>query len=1165
MECPACRAQAPEGSRFCPSCGQPLETRVDERRVATVLFADLVGYTGLSEGRDPEQVKNLVDRCFERLVADVVSYGGRVDKIMGDALVALFGAPIAHEDDAERAVRAALQMQQTLQAEAGRLDVPVRMRIGINTGEVLVGALRAGGDYTAMGDAVNVASRLQVMADPGSVVVGSATHTMTADVVRYQPLGSVAVRNREEPVEAWIALEAVAPPGHRPRRLRAPLVGRDTELSLLRSALATAVQRRRPQVVHITGEAGMGKSRVAEELCGMASSDCGAAVLEGRCVPYGEANVWWPIAAAVRQAVGIERDDGPDVATQRCREVAAAGMGRPVDDAKVVRVAEGLLWFLGVPGALADVEAARARDDAVRSLVALVRKSAEHKPIVLLFSELHWADDLVLELLDQLPDRLSGLPVIIVMTARPDLEERWRPRTGRHNLVALHLDPLDRRSATTLLAALLESEPDPALADALFARSGGNPFFLEELASLVRPGSGLGVAGIDAIGELPVTLRGLLATRLDSLPPAERRVIDDAAVVGPVGTVKALSALRAGSGSSVPAVLEALAARDLIAMSGGDWSFRTELLREVAYETLSKAERARRHATLAAWLETSDGDGERVDGAVLEQVAHHYGAAADLVAELGPLDGVPDDVRTRALEWTERAARRAEHRETHAATIALLDRSIALLPRGRERRDALVRRARARAALRQTEQARADVTLVLEESGDGVDPANAAHALTVLGLVEQNEGQLNESAATLDEAVSRWREIGDRAGEADALRIRGMTEMFRGRLDEAEQWITDALELFRSLGDRRGEAWGLQNLAWIAFTAGDIATAHRRVVDAMEMFTDLADWGGRSWAAGLLAWVQMQLGHLDEADTLGEEVLGEAMQSGDRWAEGMMSLLLASTRLWTGRSDDAVERALQSRAIFADLGDVEGEMRAIGPLSRALIAAGRVSEGLAALADAAQLAQRLDGGGAGRQERLVAAFTAAQVGDGAGALEAASAVVPRPEGDPDVDTAIGLGLLLTGNADEGARRLQRAVTATTAPGPRTFAGASLVLAQAAAGRPAEALAAAADVDRSEGTYLDHLTLGYGTALAALQLGDRERARDEIDAAVALADSTQDRLSQALARLARSALAAATGDDDAAHRREEAVGRLRVTGAAGTGWDAVFRAAAGVSA
>ncbi|MDQ3756344.1 MAG: AAA family ATPase, partial [Actinomycetota bacterium] len=377
MTCPACAASVPDNARFCPSCGQVLSSRGDERRIVTVLFADLVGFVTLSENRDPEQVKNLVDRCFERLVADVNAFGGRVDKIVGDAIVALFGAPVAHEDDAERAVRAALQMQRTLASLTGELEAEVQLRIGVNTGEVLVGALRAGGDYTAMGDVVNVASRLQTLAGPGQVVVGPATYAATRDVVEYDCLGDVQARGREELVTAWQAVAAPAPPGYRPRRAPTPLVGRNEELGLLRRALSAAVSRRRAHLVLLLGEAGVGKSRLASELATEADAEHDALVLEGRCVPYGEANVWWPVAEAVRQACGIEPSDPDDVSAEKSLTAVQTATGLDDDSAEVARLADGLRYLMGDEDALANVDPQRAREDANRSLLALLEALAQ--------------------------------------------------------------------------------------------------------------------------------------------------------------------------------------------------------------------------------------------------------------------------------------------------------------------------------------------------------------------------------------------------------------------------------------------------------------------------------------------------------------------------------------------------------------------------------------------------------------------------------------------------------------------------------------------------------------------------------------------------------------------------------------------------------------------
>ncbi len=312
MTCPSCAAEVPAGARFCPNCGHALLATTDERRVVTVLFADIVGFTGLAETLDPEQVKHLVDRCFERLAADVTSFGGHVDKIVGDAIVALFGAPVAHEDDAERAVRAALRMQESIDELATELATNLRMRIGVNTGEVLVGSLRAGGDYTAMGDVVNSASRLQTQASPGQVVA------RTGDPRRHG--GDVPIRaarrgirrraRRHHRVPGKLVEALALGPGNRPRDLGIPLIGRDAELSLLTSALRSAVEHRRPALSPgSAGRRGVGKSRLATEVIRAAVNEIGMRQLIGRNLPYGPTTVWWSVAEMLRSACEITDDD----------------------------------------------------------------------------------------------------------------------------------------------------------------------------------------------------------------------------------------------------------------------------------------------------------------------------------------------------------------------------------------------------------------------------------------------------------------------------------------------------------------------------------------------------------------------------------------------------------------------------------------------------------------------------------------------------------------------------------------------------------------------------------------------------------------------------------------------------------------------------------------
>jgi class 3 adenylate cyclase/tetratricopeptide (TPR) repeat protein len=1168
VTCPACAAVVPDNARFCSSCGQLLSARGDERRIVTVLFADLVGFVTLSENRDPEQVKNLVDRCFERLVADVNAFGGRVDKIVGDAIVALFGAPVAHEDDAERAVRAALQMQRTLASLTGELDAEVQLRIGVNTGEVLVGALRAGGDYTAMGDVVNVASRLQTLAGPGFVVVGPATYAATREVVEYDCLGEVQARGREETITAWQAVAALAPPGYRPRRAPTPLVGRNEELGLLRQTLSAAVSRQRAHLVLLMGEAGIGKSRLAGELAAEASTEHDALVLEGRCVPYGEANVWWPVAEAVRQACGIEPTDPDDVSAEKSMTAVRTATGLDPASPEAARLADGLRYLMGDEDALANVDPQRAREDANRSLLTLLESLAHTRPLVVVLSELHWADAVVLELVDRLLERLRHLPVLLVATARPELEERWAPKPSRHNLVSLHLDPLDAHAARDLLTALLGEAPPPDLRDVLLDRSGGNPFFLEELVSLLNEAGVLGARAVDTAmaQELPATLRGLVAARLDALPAAERTLLEDAAVLGHTGPVAALSVLASDRGDAdVSTVLQGLAAKDLLhTLADGEYEFRSELVREVAYETLTKAERGRRHAALAEWLSDNARRTGREDE-YLEQLAHHYGAAAELSSELGSIEGVPDEICDIALTAIERAAVRAKQRDMHGVSLPLLDRALRLLPPGpgRPKRRVLLERARARTQLHDVAGARADLAEVFAQIEGGYHPRSRAKALTVQGNIEQTEGNLEASARTLDEAIEAWRLLGDPAGEAEALSLRGMTSLFAGEPEQAEAAIRQALDVFRSLGARREEAWALWNLAWISFEAGDLARAEDRLAKAEQAFTDAGDFGGIGWAQGLRGFVKYFQGRRIEAERLALHVLSLVTESGDRWAHGMVLVLLGGVRLWDGRASDAVEPAQEAVQLFRGLTDLRGQSMAYGILARALAASGRVDEAMATLdeADAVLTPAFTDdmnfirGGvlthlGVSDEFALsVAWYTRSKV---------FAADMVRSGGL----AVVGLAELQLGQAAEAAAHLRESVDLAVADGPRANSLSLLALAHAATGCPDAARdAAAAVLDLDARTYLDSAYALMARGFASVQAGDVPGAEAAFTSAQGAVDETSDRVQQAMVRLAHGIARSTLGVDGVDALLGEARARLTALGLHDTGWERLFRLAA----
>jgi class 3 adenylate cyclase/tetratricopeptide (TPR) repeat protein len=1165
VTCPSCESQAPDGARFCPSCGHTLVSRPDERRFATVVFADLVGFTTFSETADPEHVKNIVDRCFERLAADVNAYGGQVDKIVGDAIVALFGAPVAHEDDAERAVRAALQMQRTLAELRSLHQVGAEMRVGVNTGEVLVGALRAGGDYTAMGDVVNTASRLQTAARPGQVLVGPATHDATQGQVRYDSMGSIAVKGREEPVEAWVALEPVAPPGQRPSRSRSPLVGRDAEVDVLRTVLRTTVERRRAQLVLIAGEAGVGKTRLARELGNIARDEYGATVLLGHCAPYGEANVWFPVAEALRKACGIDDQDSADTVRAKCRTSAAAAIGVADTTPEVDRVVEGLLYIMGQSRPGTGVDPARARDEAIRSVQTYLEHLTADRPLVVGLADLHWADDLVLELVDRLMARFRTLPFLLAATTRPELEDRWTPRPGRHNAVFVNLDPLEAATGAQLARALLGADADDELVAMVVERSGGNPFFIEELVAVVSESEPETTGNGD--GQLPGTLRGLIAARIDALDADERSTLEDCAVIGSAGPIELVTALSDARGAGEPH-LAGLESRDLLEVEHSEYQFKTDLVREVAYSTLTKAGRARRHAALSHHLAARATKTGRIEE-VLDELAHHYGAAAELIAELGTVEGVPEDLGQKAVSFLEQAAERAAQQETWPVAKRLLSMALEVLDDSEPERRLrlLLYRARARTEMRELFSARAD----LEASVALAEPRGDAHALAraliIRGDIEQKENDVAGSVATLAEAVERWRDLDDRGGLGDALRTQGMTDLFRGELDTAAKAICEALDCFRAIDDRRGEAAALQNLAWIAFYRGELAESEARLNESASAFAEVGDWGGLGWALGLLAWVRFNQGDLDEAERLASDVLEESRDIDNRWASAIMQVLLANVALWRGASHAAVERADGALELFRDMDDAWGIIQSLAPRTRALACLGRVAEAERTIDEMSEVAVRVPDI-AIRQFPLACRVSVA-VHTGAGdAIALANEVDGYAEGADNIlaeaRTNHALATLQSGDARAAASTLEAVWATTTQDGPAVAAGAALALAYDACGRPEDAVRLCDELADRAVTYLDHLQLAMARGFAQVQLGDTAGAEQCFWRGLEIADRSESRLDQAVARMARARAWAAMDRADRGDAEHEAIARLDALGLDASGWDVAFRMAVGRS-
>jgi class 3 adenylate cyclase len=697
--CPSCSAPLEADSAFCGECGTAITggaapapagqsaAPVAERRVCSVLFADLVGFTPLSEARDPEQVRELLSEYFEAARTVIARYGGVVEKFIGDAVMAVWGTPVATEGDAERAVRAALDVVAAVAALGERTGASgLAARAGVVTGEVAA-TIGATGEGMVAGDAVNTAARVQSAAEPGTVLVDDATQRLAEASVGFEDAGEHLLKGKSEPARLWRATRVLSGVGGSQRvdGLEAPFVGRDAELRTVKELLHASAERRTPRLVLVSGPAGVGKSRMGWEFRKYVDGLAEAIFWhQGRCLSYGEGVAFWALAEIVRQRFGIAEEDAAEVTAaklvQRLPEFVP-------DAAEQDYVGPRLARLLGVsyPGG---TDATLAREELFAGWRLFFERLADASPVTLLVEDAQHADPALLDFLDHLIDWARTSPIYVVVLARPELDER-RPgwATGR-NRTGLTLDPLDARSMDTLVDALVPGMSAPAVA-AIAAQAQGNPLFaVETVRSLIDRDVVVPIDGVyrlvGDVGELsvPRSLHALLAARLDALDPQLRSLVADAAVLGSSFPAEALLAVSGRDPASVEAGLAELRHREVFEISAdplspqrGAYHFSQSLLRQVAYETLSRRDRKTRHLAVAAHLRnTFANDGEEVSVVV----AQHY---LDALAAV-PEDPDAADLRTEAIAALVRAAERAERSgapgraaETYAEAAALVEQA----------------------------------------------------------------------------------------------------------------------------------------------------------------------------------------------------------------------------------------------------------------------------------------------------------------------------------------------------------------------------------------------------------------------------------------------------------------------------------------------------------
>jgi class 3 adenylate cyclase len=694
--CSACGHEVPAGARFCPACGTPLAEAPapDEMlKLVTVLFADVVGSTARAEALHPEDVRALMADYFAAMSAEIEAESGTIEKFVGDAIMAVFGVPTAHEDDAVRAVRAARRMLERLRGwnEARGPEQRLEIRIGLNTGDVLA-AGAPGADLLVTGDAVNVAARLQQAAEPGTIVAGDRTARAVRPYFELRALDEpLALKGKSDAVVAWAVegeREDVEPRGV--PGLSAPLVGRDAELASLRTAFERVSQESRPELVTLVGDAGIGKSRLVREFVGALAVD--TKVLVGRCLPYGAGLTLWPLAEMLKGEAVVLDTDAAAAAFEKIEGLVATSIDPELSGEQPTAAA--LASTLGLRPSddpLASLDPRERYRELIAAWRAFLASLGRRGPVVVVVEDIHWADPTMLDVLDELAERLDG-PILFLCTARPDLL-RTRPDWGggRRSFSSLPLDPLSSEDGARLVAHLLDVEALPdAVRARILERSEGNPFFLEEIlhhlideALLVRDeGRWRARDGLDDV-QIPDTVHAVILARLDLLSPDEKRVAQRAAVVGRAfwdGAVAALAPV-----DDLDDALRTLRRREFVlerlssSIAGQtEFVFKHVLIRDVAYESLPRRERGRAHAATAAWIEQTSGD--RV-AEYVELLAHHYDAAFSYLGD--------DDARRKARDNLLGAARSAHRRFAVRQGERFARRAVEVSDPGAERVEAL--------------------------------------------------------------------------------------------------------------------------------------------------------------------------------------------------------------------------------------------------------------------------------------------------------------------------------------------------------------------------------------------------------------------------------------------------------------------------------------------
>jgi class 3 adenylate cyclase/tetratricopeptide (TPR) repeat protein len=917
---------------------------VAERRLVSVLFADLVGFTPWSESRDAEEARDMLTRYFELCRTLISRYGGTVEKFIGDAVMAVWGTPIATETDSERAVRAALD----LVAAVPDLDPGLQARAGVLTGEAAV-TIDSDGQGMVAGDLVNTASRIQSSAQPGTVVVGPATRRATGQAIVYESVGKQELKGKAEPIELWRAQRVISGVGGqlKSEALEAPFVGRERELKLIKDLFHGCAQDRRAHLVSVTGIAGIGKSRLAWEFYKYFDGIVEVVYWHrGRCLAYGEGVTYWALADMVRMRCRIGEEEQPDEARAKLR---AALEEHLTDPEEREFVEPRLAHLLGL-----EAQPAGDRQDLFAAWRLFFERLAGAFPTVLAFEDLQWADTSLLDFIEYILEWSREFPIYVVTLARPELQDR-RPSwgAGQRNFTTLYLEPLSHVAMEELLEGLVPGLSE-SLRDQILDRAEGVPLYAVETARmlldrglLVHEGSVYRPTGEIETLDVPETLHALIAARLDGLSPEERRTLQDGSVLGKTFTPRALAALARKTPAELEPLLSALVRKEVLGVQSdprsperGQYGFLQDLVRYVAYETLSKRERKSRHLAAAAHLQ----DAFAQEDEVAEVLASHYLAAI----EAAPDAADAQEIRSKAREMLTRAGQRAGSLGAPDEAQRYYERAAALTEDALQEAALLEQAGRQAIQASRPAQARERLEKALAVFAEAGDMRAAARASAALADVGYSEGRLEEAASRLEQAVAQLEQSPPTRELAASLAELGRMRVLSGHWEAAAAPLERALTLAERLQLSEVFVEALTSKALVVLFQGRLDEARILLEAAAFRAHEEQLYASALRADNNLAFVLEASDHYAEVLAIDGPALVLARRRGDRRWESNLRTGSVIVLFQLGRWEEALAVVTDERPLAADEG-VKGQLLFAGLI---LCERGLLEETRALLAEA---------------------------------------------------------------------------------------------------------------------------------------------------------------------------------------------------------------------